>query len=101
MAVISSPAPANVQIHLRYYGPYDFPVGSVKKNGAPDIPVRRRVRLHDQPTGALVRETWSDPSTGAYGFENVREGVYYVLSIDHTGEYGGVIETDIVVGPGV
>lgn len=69
-------------------------VGSVKNT--PDMPVRRRVRLHEQRSGRVVREVWSDAVTGAYAFERLAAGTYYVTSFDHTGAYGGVIETDVV-----
>jgi hypothetical protein len=72
-------------------------VGSTKNT--PDHPVSRRVRLHDQRTGRVVRETWSDPVTGAYSFDWIRAGLYYVTSFDHTNTYGGVIETDVTPEP--
>ena len=72
--------------------------GTTKNKALPvNVPVSRRVRLHDQQTGTLIREKWSDPGTGAYNFSGVPEGrKHYVVAIDHTGEYGGPIETDIV-----
>lgn len=70
--------------------------GSVSNIGLPNQPVYRRVRLHEQRTGRLVREAWSDPVTGAYAFSGIRpDRKYYVAAFDHTGLYGGVIETDI------
>lgn len=77
-------------------GAYRIPPGTVKKDGTPDVPVRRRVRLIDQATGKFIRETWSDAVTGAYAFNYIAPGVYTVYALDHTGEYGGTIETDIV-----
>ncbi|MCB4362690.1 hypothetical protein KIH07_03030 [Hydrogenophaga taeniospiralis] len=74
-----------------------MPAGTTKNFGTPNTPVRRRVRLHDQPTGRLLRETWSDAVTGAYQFTALRAGTFYVAGFDHTGLYGGVIETDIVL----
>lgn len=59
------------------------------------IPVRRRIRLHDQATGAPVRETWSDAQTGSYSFDFIRPGRFYIVGFDHTGLYGGEIKTDI------
>ena len=79
-------------------GPYSTPAGTTKNIGAPsDLPVRRRVRLHDQPTGQVVREVWSDPVTGQYQFHYLREGTYFVLVFDHTGQYGAQVEADIVL----
>lgn len=69
--------------------------GTVAIDDTPDIPVRRRVRLHDKTTGRLVRETWSDPVTGAYAFEKLRDGLYYVTAFDHTGNHNAVIKDAI------
>ena len=75
--------------------------GTTKNVGTPaNTPVGRRVRLHDQPSGLAIREVWSDPVTGAYAFRRLREGSFYVVSFDHTGQYGGVIETDLLPEPG-
>ena len=71
-------------------------VGTTKVKGAPDSPVRRRVSLHDQSTGLLVRSQWSDAVTGAYLFDLIKPGVYYVVSFDHTGLHNGVIATGVV-----
>lgn len=74
--------------------------GTTKVIGSPDnLPVRRRVRLHEQRSGRLVREVWSDSATGAYTFVKLRAGTYYVVAFDHTGAYSGVIETDITPEP--
>jgi len=80
------------------WGPYSTPAGTTKNTGSPsNTPVHRRVRLHDQPTGRIVREMWSDAASGAYIFTGIRAGVYFVMSADHTGVYNGEITTDIVV----
>lgn len=73
--------------------------GTAKNTGTPDLPVRRRVRLHEQVTGRPVADTWSDASTGAYTFGNLAASTYYVTAFDHTGQYSGVIETDVVPEP--
>ncbi len=73
--------------------------GTTSNTGTPTVPVRRRVRLHDQPSGRVIREVWSDAVTGAYSFDNIRQGTYYVTAFDHTGQYSGVIETDVVPEP--
>lgn len=73
--------------------------GTTKTTGTPELPVRRRVRLHDQQTGRAVREVWSDATTGAYSFDNIRAGTFYVIGFDHTGLYSGVIETDVQSEP--
>lgn len=62
--------------------------GTVKVDSSPDYPVWRRVRLFDRRDNRLVRETWSDPVTGAYVFEYINPArLYVVVSYDHTGVY--------------
>ncbi|MDO4795507.1 MAG: hypothetical protein Q4A28_06150 [Brachymonas sp.] len=79
-----------------YRGGLGCVAGTVKElpKGAPEgseVPVWRRVRLHDQATGNPIAETWSDPKTGAYRFEWVdMERVYTVMSYDHTGKFVAV-----------
>jgi hypothetical protein len=58
--------------------------GAVKIDGSPPVPVRRRVRLYHQLSGRLVRETWSDATTGAYAFEKLAPAEYEVRANDHT-----------------
>lgn len=80
------------------WGPYDLPAGTTKTQGSPDnLPVRRLVVLFDRVALKAVRSMWSDAVTGAYQFKSLRAGTYFVVSFDHTGQYSGVIETDIVV----
>lgn len=77
-------------------GPYSTPAGTTKNIGSPaDLPVRRLVRLHDQPTGRLLRDLWSDPVTGAYQFDYLRAGRFFVIAFDHTGQYNGEVVTGI------
>lgn len=82
-----------------YYGGAFRVTGSTTTAATPaNVPVSRRVRLHDQVSGKLVRETWSD-AAGLYAFERIAAGVYFVIAFDHTGLYGGVVETDLVAEP--
>lgn len=62
----------------------------------PASPTFARVRLHDFFSGRIVRETWSDPATGAYAFTRIRNGQFYVVSFDHTGTYNAVIADRLV-----
>jgi hypothetical protein len=73
-------------------------VGTVNKrvNTTTLQPVARLVRLHCQATGQMVAQTWSTPA-GDYAFERVPAGRYMVLSVDHTGEFAGVLEPDVLV----
>jgi hypothetical protein len=70
--------------------------GDVGIAGTPDVMVARRVRLHLRATGYLVRETWSDPVTGAYAFEDLAPLEYMVLSMDHLGIHNAVIADRII-----
>lgn len=72
-------------------------VGSVAEKGTPNTPVRRRVRLYQDRDGLLVRETWSNPTTGAYSFDYIDESMTYtVLSYDHTLNFRAVVADRIV-----
>lgn len=70
--------------------------GTVTIDATPDIPVRRKVRLFCLQSGRLVREAWSDPVTGAYLFEYVRQGPWLVVSHDYTGSYNAVVADNIL-----
>ena len=78
-----------------FSGPFSVS-GTLSNIGSPNAPVRRRVRLHAQGTGQLVGEMWS-AADGTYAFTALGAGTYFVVAFDHTGQYGGVIETDIVL----
>lgn len=67
--------------------------GTVKIKTEPsNTPAHRRVRLVRQGSGAVVRETWSDPVTGEYEFRGIDEFyTYTVLSYDHTGVFRAVV----------
>lgn len=70
--------------------------GTVAEKGAPNAPVRRRVRLYQDRDGMLVREAWSDSITGAYAFDYVDEALTYtVLSYDHTLNFRAVVADHI------
>lgn len=99
MASITARFPAAQRVDSFNGGPYSTPVGTTKNTGTPATPVRRRVRLHDQPTGRVVREMWSAAATGQYQFAGLRAGTYYVTSFDNTGEFNGEIMTDVVIPP--
>lgn len=72
-------------------------VGTVKEKSTPtNTPLRRRVRLHYEKSGRMVRETWSDAATGAYSFDNIRgDQTYFVVSFDHTLNYRAVIADNL------
>lgn len=71
-------------------------VGTVKVKGSPNVPVHRRVVLINERSRRIVRETWSDPVTGAYAFESIRGDVAYTtLAYDYTGNYRGVLADNL------
>ena len=83
-------APGSVARMDPWCGPGSV-AGDVAIEGTPAAPVRRRVLLLDRASGQLMREAWSDPTTGAYAFPNVRDADAIVLAIDHTRAYNAVV----------
>lgn len=73
-------------------------VGTVKErvDANTQAPLARLVRLHCQATGRMVAQTWSSEA-GDYAFERVPPGRYMVLSVDHEGQWAGVLESDVWV----
>ena len=67
--------------------------GTTKTKGTPtDTPVRRKVRLFRDRDGLMVRETWSNATTGAYTFTEIDENeTYSVVSYDHNNNFRAVI----------
>jgi hypothetical protein len=83
-----------------YDGGDMFIAGTTKNKDTPqNLPVSRRVRLHDQLSARLIREMWSDPITGQFRFDRLRPGSFYTVSFDHTGQYNGVISTNVISEP--
>lgn len=92
-------SPTSMRVDL-VDGGFNHIAGTTKNEaGAVDTPVRRRVRMHDQLTGRAVREVWSDATTGAYNFDRIRSGRFYVIGFDHTDQYNGEVQTDVVSEP--
>lgn len=73
-------------------------IGSVKEKNTPaNTPLMRRVVLLSMPGSRAIRETWSDPVTGVYVFNDVAmDRVYTAVSYDHTGIYRGVVADNLV-----
>ena len=93
---VASAAP--VTVDLKNAGSYRI-TGTTKNTGTPPVPVGRLVRLHDQRSGEIVRQLWSDATTGAYSFTGLRLTAYYVVSFDHTNTFGGVIADNLTPEP--
>lgn len=71
--------------------------GTVKVKGTPNVPTKRRVRLLRDRGFLLVRETWSDPVTGAYAFHEIDERyTYTVIADDYEGNFRAVLADRVV-----
>ena len=59
--------------------------GTVKEKGTTEnTPLHRRVRLYRERDGMLIKETWSDATTGAYSFTEIDTlETYTVLAYDY------------------
>ena len=69
------------------HGGKGFIPGTVEEKATPNIPLRRRVRLHRDVDGMMVRETWSDAVTGAYTFTDINPAyTYTVIAYPVTGD---------------
>ncbi|WP_246881325.1 LamG domain-containing protein [Acidovorax sp. JG5] len=75
--------------------------GTVKEKNTPaNTPLRRKVRLMDERSGLVVRETWSDAATGAYEFRGIKQGVpYTVLAYDHAHNYRAFAGDNLLPDP--
>ncbi len=72
-----------------------------KINGT-EVPVSRRVRLIRERDGLVVREQWSDATTGAYDFQYIDElETWTVLSYDHTHDFQAVANDNLSLANGV
>lgn len=61
-----------------------------------NTPLRRRVILLNHIDKRVIRETWSDQTTGVYAFIGIAMGRKYdVISYDHTGAYRGVVADNL------
>ena len=76
-------------------------VGTVKEKAVPnDRPVARRVLLFDERTHVVVRETWSDPVTGRYAFEEISPVPrYVVIAYDYQHNFRAVIADNLRAEP--
>lgn len=74
--------------------------GTTKVKGTPNYAVRRRVRLHREVDGMLVREQWSDATSGAYSFDSVdATKKYTVITYDYEHNFRAVIADNITPDP--
>lgn len=92
--LISHPGPVLSYSPLLHSGTYMI-YGTIKNTGTPNFPVYRKLNLHETRTGQLVNSLFSDSITGEYAFKYIAHKSYYIVSFDHTGQYNGVIATNI------
>ena len=70
--------------------------GTLKIHGTPNTPVQRKVRLVRDRDGLLVRETYSNATTGAYSFDYIDERVRYtVLAYDNLNDFRAVVADNV------
>lgn len=78
------------------HGGKGFITGTVEEKATPNIPLRRRVRLHRDVDGMMVRETWSDAVTGAYTFTDINPAyTYHTIAFDYARNYLAVIADNL------
>ena len=78
------------------HGGKGFITGTVEEKATPNIPLRRRVRLHRDVDGMMVRETWSDAVTGAYTFTDINPAyTYHAIAFDYARNYRAVIADNL------
>lgn len=75
--------------------------GTVRVDGAP---ASRLVRLFEFPAFRLVDATWSDPVTGTYTFERIKErpqggATWAVFAHDHTGQFDPEAKVELIAEP--
>lgn len=62
--------------------------GTTKTKGTPNLPTKARVVLHHQRSKLPVRETWSDPVTGAFAFIGIDTSQQFLtLAEDAAGNF--------------
>ena len=83
-----------------YHGTYRI-TGTVKEKGPQvDLPVSRRVLLIDERANFVVRETWSDPATGAYAFLHINPEIQYlVISYDYQQNFRAAVADNLTAEP--
>src|SRR5690606_28545790 len=90
-------APHSLQHDLQDGGLYRT-YGTVELAGTPNLLLRRRVELWNQRDKRMVRETWSDATTGAWSFDHIRGGDgtrYSAVTYDHTNQKQAVIADNL------
>lgn len=70
--------------------------GTIEEKATPNRPLRRRVRLHRDLDGLLVREAWSDAATGAYEFAGIDPAYRYTaIAYDYAHNHRAVVADNL------
>ncbi len=64
-----------------------------------DVPAARKIVLFDSRSNRAIKQTMSDPDTGVYEFNYIRDGEYTVMAFDHTGTYDPEAKTTLSPEP--
>ena len=80
-----------------YYGGDGSITGTVKEKHSPaNTPLFRRVLLIDERSQQVIRETWSDATTGNFAFAGIKIGpAYSTVSFDHLHNYRAQIADNL------
>lgn len=71
--------------------------GTVEEKATPNVPLKRKVRLHRDVDGMHVRETWSDAVTGAYEFTDINpEYTYTAIAYDYARNHRAVVADGLI-----
>lgn len=71
--------------------------GTTKIKGTPNVPTKARVVLQHQRSKLPVRETWSDPVTGAYEFRGMDANQQFLTLVeDAAGNFRPVVASKLV-----
>lgn len=94
--VASRVSPGLHHLDMEHGGRYRI-ASTVKAKGSPaNIPLHRRVQLIRERGSLVIRETWSDPVTGDYVFDNISgDYTYTVVAYDYTHNYRAVIADNL------
>lgn len=90
-------APALAMARDTEFGGAGTIYGTTKIKGATNVPAHARIVLLHQRSKALVRETWSDPVTGAFAFTGIDINQQFLtLAEDAAGNFRPVAASRLV-----
>lgn len=94
-------APAVIKLFDIQWGGKGRISGTTKLKGTPtNTPLSRKVRLYNDRDGVLIREMWSDNTTGAYSFDNIDLNQRYsVITYDYQHAFRAVVADNLTPDP--